>query len=69
MSEENKRTCKVIESEYQNLTFKSGALQYELACKSKDLDLINETLRGLASEYAEAKKAEDAAAAPQEQTQ
>lgn len=72
MPEETKRTCKQIEQEYQNLTFKSGALQYELACKTKDLDLINETLRGLASEFAEVKKAEDAeaaASAPQEQTQ
>ena len=61
MSEEKKeRSAKEIESEYQNLTFKSGALQYELDCKRKDLEMINDTLRSLAFEYIEAKKKEDA---------
>ncbi len=68
MSEENKRTSKAIEQEYQNLTFKSGSLQYEISCKTKDLNLINDTLRSLASEYVATKQAEDAAA-PQEPAQ
>lgn len=69
MSEETKRTTKVIEQEYQNLTFKSGALQYEIDCKNKDLAAINDALRGLAHEHVATKKAEDEAAAPEKQTQ
>ena len=56
------RPSKEIEAEYQNLTFRSGGLQYEIACKSKDLEMINDQLRQLAFEYIDSKKLEDAAA-------
>ena len=57
------RSTKDINQEYQNLAFKSGGLQYEIDCKKRDLSLINDTLRSLASEYVSAQSAEAAAAA------
>lgn len=55
------RSTKEINQEYQNVAFKSGGLQYEIDCKKRDLAAINDTLRGLASEYVTAQAAEAAA--------
>lgn len=70
------RTVPEIQQQYSLLCTQAGHLQYEIATKSKDLELLNSTLRDLNSEaYAaqqaaeqEAKKKADEAkeAAPSE---
>lgn len=56
------RTTQEIQTEYQNLAFKAGNLQFAIFQQQKDLDLINQTLRELNFEYvsaSEAAKAEE----------
>jgi len=55
------RKLSEIEAEYQQLCVKAGHLQYTIAVISDDLKTLNETLKDLNLEAAEAKKAEDAA--------
>lgn len=54
------RALEVIQQEYNNLAFKSGNLQYELVCKHKDLDALNDQMRELNFEYIAAKNKEEA---------
>lgn len=65
---DNKRTSEVIVSEFNNLAFKAGNIQYEVHEKSKELTMINSTLRSLTLEYNKVKADEQAAqaATPQE---
>lgn len=59
MSDEKKlRPVAEIQAEYQNLCTKAGHTQYQIITLSKDLDLLNETLRNLNLEAAAAYKAE-----------
>lgn len=55
------RSPDAVRQEYQNLAFKAGNLQYEIVCKQKDLQVLNDTMRELNFEYIEAQnKAEEA---------
>lgn len=66
MSEENKkpevRTSQVIQQEYAQQCARAGNLQYELHAKSKDLEVLNNTLRDLNFEYVGALRSESEAA-------
>jgi hypothetical protein len=61
------RSIEEITKEYQDLTFKAGAMQYEIDCRRRDLDLLNGQLRDLNLEYISAKERHDAAKASAEQ--
>ncbi len=51
MSETPKpRTLEDVQKEYNNLAYRAGHLQYELAVKSKDLDMLNEGMKSLSAE-------------------
>lgn len=66
MSEQPKapRSSNDVKSEYANLCLRAGNLQYEIATKEKDLELINASLRDLNFEFMAASKYEaDVAAA------
>lgn len=65
MSEPKTRTTADIQNEYNNLAFKAGNLQFELQERKRNLDMINDTLRALSTEYVSVKQAEDAAQAEQ----
>jgi hypothetical protein len=48
MSEEKKeRTLEEVKNEFNQLCFRAGSLQYEIAVKNKDLEMLNESLRNL----------------------
>lgn len=64
MAEEKpKRTVAEIQQEYGQLCTRAGHVQYQLHAHSKDLELINQTLRDLnfeaASAQADEKKLEE----------
>jgi len=52
MSEKKTRTVAEIQQEYQGLCFKAGHLQYQISALSKDLELLNSTMRDLNFEAA-----------------
>jgi hypothetical protein len=58
------RSVSDIQDEYSKLCFKAGHLQYQISALSKDLELLNSTMRDLNFEAAaaQAKAAEVAAA-------
>jgi hypothetical protein len=56
------RTSADVQTEYNNLAFKAGNLQYELFEREANLKSINETLRSLAQEFMKLKTTEKAAA-------
>lgn len=60
MSNEQKpsRTLDVVHKEYTNACFKAGNLQYQISALSKDLGLLNDTMRELNFEAAAIKAAE-----------
>lgn len=68
MPEEKKsRTVAEIQQEYQGLCLRSGHLQYQINTLSKDLDLLNNTMRDLnfeASAVQQAEAEKSAAEAP-----
>ncbi len=49
-SEAPKRTLEDVQKEYNNLAFRAGHLQYEIAVKTKDLGMINDGMKSLAAE-------------------
>lgn len=63
MSEETKkkRTVEELQQEYANLCARAGHLQYQVYTLSKDLEIVNQTMRDLNFEAAAAKQAEEAA--------
>lgn len=58
MSQTLTRSTREIQAEYSNSCLKAGNLQYELVCKNKDLDILNERLRDLNFEYVAAQNLE-----------
>jgi len=58
-----KRTALDIQTEYSNIIFKTGTVQYKIHQNQKDLELLNKELRDLSFEYSKVKAEEDAAAA------
>lgn len=54
MSQESKksRTVAEIQSDYQNLCLKAGHIQYQVSALSKDLEMVNSSLRDLNLEAA-----------------
>ena len=63
MSEETKkvsRSVAEIQGEYQALCTRAGHIQYQVFTLSKDLDMLNESMRNLNFEASEASKAEAA---------
>lgn len=59
MSNQNPpRSVQEIQTDYSNSCLKAGNLQYEIACKEKDLSLLNDRLRELNFEYVAAKNME-----------
>lgn len=63
MSTPKKRTSSDAQSEFQQLAFKSGTLNFEIVQKNKDLALYLDTMRNLSFEFTklqneEAKEAE-----------
>lgn len=65
MSEDQKapRPLDEIHKEYTNACFKAGNLQYQISALSKDLALLNDTMRELNFEAAAVKAAEKQPAA------
>lgn len=59
---EKSRTTQEIQSEYQQLAFKAGNLQYAIAEQTKDLGLLNTQLRELNFEFVASQAKEKAAA-------
>lgn len=57
------RTVPEISQQYTQLCTQAGHLQYEIATKTKDLDLLNSTLRDLNNEAYAAQQAEKEAKA------
>jgi hypothetical protein len=64
MPEKKDRSVAEIQQEYQQLCFKAGHLQYQIDALSKDLAVLNGTMRDLNFEAAgaQAKEAEAKAA-------
>lgn len=52
------RAVSDIQSDYQNLCLKAGHIQYQIFALSKDLELVNSSLRDLNLEAAEIAKVE-----------
>lgn len=52
------RKSEEVLNEYNNLAFKAGNLQYQISQFTKDLDLINNTLRDLNLEFNQIQKNE-----------
>jgi hypothetical protein len=66
MSEETKtRTVADIQQEYQQSCLRAGHLQYQIDALSKDLSLLNSTMRDLNLEAADLKAKETTQAAPE----
>lgn len=63
MSETTKRTSEQIGQEFSNLAYKAGNTQYNIHEQTKELAMINETLRSLGLEYNKVAGEERAAAA------
>ncbi len=63
MSEQKQRTSEDIVKEFNNLAFRAGNIQYEVSEKTKELSMLNETLRSLTLEFNKVKAAEQAEAA------
>lgn len=62
-SEKKVRTVPEIQNEYQGLCLRAGHLNYQIYALSKDLDMVQNSLRDLNIEAATAQAAEKAAAA------
>ncbi len=45
------RSTDQIKQEYSNIALKAGTLQYEILCKKGDLDLVNNRLKELNTEF------------------
>lgn len=56
-----KRTVKEIQHQYAELCTRAGHIQYQIHALSRDLDLVNDTLREINLEAFEAQKVEDEA--------
>ena len=60
--EVKKRTTQDIQTESTNLQLKAGGIQYTIVQGQKDLNLINERMRDLVTEYHQLKAQEDSEA-------
>ena len=58
MSESIKRSTKELKAEYANLALQAGNLQYEISCKERDLETLNNTMRELNFEFISASESE-----------
>lgn len=52
MSETKTRTFEDVQMEYSQLALRAGSLQYEIHVKSKDLEMLNDSMRKLNMEAA-----------------
>lgn len=57
-----KRASVDVQSDFNNLAFRAGHLQFEISCKEKDLKMFNDTLINLQIEYNTLKQQEDSVA-------
>ena len=60
MSEKQVRSSAEIQNEYTRVCNKAGHIQYQIHALSKDLELINQSLRDLNQEHYKAKEREKA---------
>jgi hypothetical protein len=70
MSNSSARSSALIQDEYTRVCNKAGHIQYQISALSKDLELINQTLRDLNQEHykvRELEKAEQAAVGTQKE--
>ncbi len=59
MSETSKRTSDTCKQENVNLQLRAGGLQYLIAQNTKDLALLNDQMRDLATEFHKLRQQED----------